>query len=86
MEFKDLTPEEQEMVSGKSPEEIFELAKKLGRKLTDEEIEQVAGGAAGWCVDPCPKCGSRNTGINGQKSPRDSYCNDCGHRWETGNI
>ena len=33
IEFNDLTSEEQEMANGKSPEEIFGLAKKLGRKL-----------------------------------------------------
>jgi hypothetical protein len=45
MDFKDLTPEQQEMARAcKSQEELVELVKSFGDKLSDEELEAVAGG------------------------------------------
>ena len=49
MDFKDLSPELQEKAqSCQSPEELLELAKKEGYKLSEEELESVAGG---WSCD-----------------------------------
>jgi predicted ribosomally synthesized peptide with nif11-like leader len=50
MDYKDLSPELCEKVKAcTSPEELLELAKKEGYKLSDEEIEAVAGGSF-WCL------------------------------------
>ena len=58
MDIKDLTPEQIEKAKGMSLEEIHELAAKEGLPISDEELEQVAGG---WeCTKgrgPCPKGG-----------------------------
>lgn len=44
MNFNDLTPEERELVIGKTPEQILALAKERGRVLSDEELEAISGG------------------------------------------
>ena len=45
MDFKDLTPEQQQKARAcKTPEEIVELAKAEGVELTDEQLELIAGG------------------------------------------
>jgi hypothetical protein len=45
MEFKDLTPEQQEKARAcKTPEELLALAKAEGYELSDTELEAVAGG------------------------------------------
>ena len=45
MDFKDLTPEQQEMARAcKSLEELAELAKSFGMHISDEELASVAGG------------------------------------------
>ena len=45
MDFKDLSPELQEKArTCKTPEELLALAKKEGYKLSDEEMEGIAGG------------------------------------------
>ena len=47
MEFKDLTPEQQEKARAcKTAEELLALAKAEGYELTDEELEAVSGGGA----------------------------------------
>jgi predicted ribosomally synthesized peptide with nif11-like leader len=47
MEFKDLTPEQQEKARAcKTPEELLALAKAEGYELTDEELGAVSGGGA----------------------------------------
>ena len=48
MDFKDLTPEQQEMARAcKTQEELAELAKSFGIELSDEQLAAVAGGAGG---------------------------------------
>ena len=49
MDFKDMniSPELREKAKAcKTPEEVLELAKKEGYKLSDEEMESISGG--GW--------------------------------------
>ena len=49
MNFKELTPEQREMAkSCETPEDLLELAKKLGYSLSDEELEAVSGGDGVW--------------------------------------
>ena len=68
------------MARGKSPEELFELAEKLGRNLTDEEVEQIAGGS-NWQGGTCPACGSDNTKVEVIGGTAVNKCNACGHTW-----
>ena len=45
MDFKDLTPEQQEKARAcKNPDELVALAKSEGVELTDEQLELIAGG------------------------------------------
>jgi hypothetical protein len=45
MDFKDLSPELREKAkSCQTPEELLALAKKEGYKLSDQEMEGIAGG------------------------------------------
>ena len=47
MDYKDLSPELREKAKAcTSPEEVLELAKREGVKLSEEELETVSGG--GW--------------------------------------
>ncbi|MDO4806357.1 MAG: transposase [Coriobacteriales bacterium] len=67
----------------KDPNELIELAKLEGIPLTDEELDQIAGGGTLW--DPpkrCPKCGS--TKIHNYTSQW--FCKSCGHKWTQGII
>ena len=48
MEFENLTPEQQERVNGKTPEEILALANEEGYSLSDEELDAISGGVSGW--------------------------------------
>ena len=46
MNFEDLTPEQKERaLKAKTPEEIIALAQEEGYELSDEELENVSGGA-----------------------------------------
>ena len=54
MDYKDISPELREKVKAcTSTEEILELAKKEGYKLSEGELEAVAGGGYYWsgCSD-----------------------------------
>ena len=59
MDFKDLTPEQKERVrNAKTPNDLLQLAKEEGYELTDDEIENISGGA-NWTEfsgAPQPKC------------------------------
>ena len=59
MKFEDLTPEQQEKAKAcKTPDELFALAQEHGCELSDDELEQISGGA--WfcsdnmCSNVCP--------------------------------
>ena len=50
MDFNDLTPEIREQARAcKTPEEMMALAKKVGYKLSEEELDGIAGGASWTC-------------------------------------
>ena len=57
MDFLDLTPEQQEKTRAcKTTAELVELAKSSGVELSDEQLENIAGGSwncAGYCSDNC---------------------------------
>jgi hypothetical protein len=54
MNFEDLTPEQQAKAKGcKTPEELLELAKAEGYELSDDELEDVAGGKLHWYGEEC---------------------------------
>ena len=56
MEFKDLSPEQQEKLRAcKTPEEMLELAREEGYELSDEELEAVNGGTSWSCIPDCPE-------------------------------
>jgi hypothetical protein len=45
MDFKDLTPEQQEKVRAcETTEEVLALAKEEGYELTDEDLDGISGG------------------------------------------
>jgi len=83
MRLEDLTAEQRTQIAGKSPEEILALVEKEGLELTDQELEQVAGGW-GESGTKCPKCGSGNV-VMTQPDPHSAWmvydCVDCGHHW-----
>ena len=60
MNFEDLMPELREKIRAcGTPEEVLALAKAEGVELTDEQLDQVAGGQ-GWFNQyyvTCSKCG-----------------------------
>ena len=59
MKFEDLTPEQQEQVKAcKTPEEMLEVAKSIGYKLSDEEIDAISGGGF-WDYDDSNVCPTR---------------------------
>ena len=59
MQFQDLTPELQEKAKAcKTAEDILALAKEEGYELSNEELEDIAGGKGKWhkpfCTEDCP--------------------------------
>ena len=55
MDYSDLSPELREKAMAcTTPEELLELAKKEGYKLSEDELEAVSGGGYGdWSDDSC---------------------------------
>lgn len=50
MKHEDLTPEQRTKAKAcKTPEDLLALAKKEGYKLSDEQLQEVAGGTDMWC-------------------------------------
>jgi len=52
MDLNDISPELREKAKAcKTPQELMELAKREGHKLSEEELEAIAGGGwgDGWC-------------------------------------
>ena len=78
MHYADLTPDQKKQVAGKTPEEILTLSQEEGYELSDEELEDVAGGGS-WTDLKCPACGSENLEhwIGSDKTT----CRDCGANW-----
>ena len=53
MDLRDLTPEQKERArTCESPEELIALAISEGIDITDEQLESINGGVAGW--EGCP--------------------------------
>ena len=57
MEFADLTPEQKDRARAcKTAADLIEFAKSEGMELSDEQLENVAGGAwycNGYCSENC---------------------------------
>jgi hypothetical protein len=85
--LKGLTEEQVAKVRAcKNSDELLALAKAEGVKLTDEQLEVVAGGGAcsvisdiGDKINPndCPKCGKNGPKKDGYKRT----CKKCGYVW-----
>ena len=58
VDFKDLTPEQQEKARAcKTPEDVLALAKAEGYELSDEDLEAVSGGIEwGEFIDAIVDC------------------------------
>ena len=55
MNFDDLSPELKKKARAcKTPDEILALAKEEGIELSDDELENIAGGLEWTTPDPCP--------------------------------
>jgi cell division protein FtsL len=55
-DFENLSEETKaKLVAAKTPEEILEIAKHEGIKLSEEDLEAVAGGGH-WCRGACDVC------------------------------
>lgn len=85
MAFEGITPEMYEDARGKSPEELLKLADEAGMELTDEQVDQIAGGVA-WdppnvFKDGCPKCGSKDISYGNVGQIMWYTCRKCGHKW-----
>ena len=83
MKLEDLPPELREMVLAcKTPQEVVALAKKVGRKLSDDELEAIAGGGGKWDTVQCPSCMGIDTEKRTSVVGTPFYvCLSCGHRW-----
>ena len=68
-----------------TPAQILEAANKEGYKLSDEELEGIAGGGewtnggGQWENKCCPNCG--HTGTMYCPGTGESRCGKCGHKW-----
>ena len=85
MNFEDLkNPEFQEKLkAAQTPAELLALAREQGLPLSDEDLQEIAGGTlrTGWGWEDgrqCPRCTSTSITTLGEKHWR---CNDCGKEW-----
>ena len=80
MKFENLTPEQLAKAKAcKTPEDYLALAKEEGYELTNEELDQVAGGAGEWLEAgfyKCPECGH-----NVATRPGYVKCPECGNEY-----
>ena len=87
MSIDDLTPEQLEKARAcKTPEEALSLAKSIGRRLSEKDLEMISGGTMWGQGDHCILCGSNNVTQQTKKTPDgDEYteytCKDCGISW-----
>ena len=59
IKFEDLTPEQQEQVKAcKTPEDMLKVANSIGYKLSEEELDAIAGGGF-WDNDDFNVCPTR---------------------------
>ena len=61
-----------------TPAQILEAAKEEGYELSDEELENIAGGGE-WTNECCPNCG--HTGTMYCPGTGVSRCGKCGSTW-----
>lgn len=67
-------------VEGMSPEQILELAKEKGVELSDEQMDQIAGGVEGdWSpwIGVCPRCRTEHYFGRNEYSV---ICKTCGYK------
>ena len=86
MKREDLTPEQlEELEKSQSAEEVVKMVKSWGYTLTDEEVDEIAGG--GWSpksvLPKCPACGSLEVSSFPVPSTGMTHClcNKCGFQW-----
>lgn len=86
MNYEDLTQEQQEkLLACKTANELISLAEEEGVELSDDELQEIAGG--GWspkdALPKCPVCGSYAILINPMPGTGCAICtcHDCGHQW-----
>lgn len=84
MRLEDLSPQQVAKAVGKSPDELVELAEENGVELSQEQLEQIAGG--GWLPgsaidDGCPDCGSKNVHVSSIGQTMCYECKNCGKKW-----
>ncbi|MDO4538498.1 MAG: type A2 lanthipeptide [Coriobacteriales bacterium] len=84
MQIEDLSPEMlEEMAACQTTEEIVKLAMKSGQELTDEELDQIAGGF--WYArvnKDCPNCHSTDKHyVHTGTADMAFVCNRCGTEW-----
>lgn len=87
VKYENLNDEERnELESCKSPEDILALANEKGYELSEEELEEISGGA--WnpvyeVLPKCPECGS--IGVSSFPLPGTGVlrcvCGNCHHVW-----
>ena len=70
------TPEQQPADERESPEELFTRAKKAGKGVPDEVLDNISAGE-GWLFPNCPSCNSSDTVSHGLGFK----CNNCGYTW-----
>ena len=76
MEFKDLTPEQQEKANAcTSASELLEFVKNEGIELSDEDLDKVAGG---WDSDSYPVVYHCANQIRVPEGGGTVYCPACG--------
>ena len=84
MRFEDLTSDQKnKALACKTSEELVSLAKAEGYELSDEDLDNMSGGAWGGSNNSCPNCGAQNwhtehTGTVNQVK----VCNQCGCKFD----
>ena len=61
-----------------APEDLLKHVEEEGYDLTDEEMDQIAGGGE-WENECCPRCGHTGTMYN--PALKKSRCGKCGLTW-----
>lgn len=74
-----------EIKEGNAAKEILEAVEAEGYELSDEDLQDVAGGSM-WDPQGCPQCGSMNTEWDSSVQVRGNImtwvCRDCGYKFE----
>ena len=79
MKYSELTDEQKCRIDdAKGPEEIMEMAKAEGYELTDEELEDIAGGSFWMNEYYCPMCGSHDVAV--WQNSNSGHCYSCDYR------